>query len=76
MLQAMRKHLTHCSNDDAQRTILATLADLRNQLLVASKRCREMYRDAEENELIVDDFGHMAVSAAAFHESHQLDNSL
>ncbi|KAK7507093.1 hypothetical protein BaRGS_00001944 [Batillaria attramentaria] len=79
VLQAMHNRLTHCSSDDAQRTMLASIADLRNQLLTVSDRCRQMYRDMEEDEALpVDDtqFGRLAMSAATVHESYKNSRTL
>lgn len=73
VLQAMRQRLTRVSDDQMQQSFLASLADLRNQLHVVSQRCRQMYRDMEDEEaaLPVDQskFGQLAVSAASMHES-------
>ncbi|XP_055879633.1 uncharacterized protein LOC106057114 isoform X2 [Biomphalaria glabrata] len=73
LLQAMRARLIKSSDNGAQRTLLAALADLRNQLLVVSERCQKVYRDVEEDEdLPVDhhtDIGKLAVVAASLHEA-------
>ncbi|KAH9492902.1 hypothetical protein Btru_032575 [Bulinus truncatus] len=72
VLQTIKARLTKTSDNKAQRTLLAALADLRNQLLVVSERCQKVYRDVEEDEdlpLEQTDFGKLAVSAASLHEA-------
>ncbi|RUS85699.1 hypothetical protein EGW08_006575 [Elysia chlorotica] len=81
VLGAMRARLTQSSDKDAQQSLLASLADLRNQLLVVSQRCRQMYRDVEDDEDLAlpleelsrldrdSDLGKLAMSAAALHEA-------
>lgn len=79
ILQEMRNRLTRCSSGDVQRTFLASIADLRNQLHMVSKRCRQMYKDMEEDEALpVDDsqFGRLTMSAATMHESYKNDCTL
>ncbi|GFS14603.1 A-kinase anchor protein 6 [Elysia marginata] len=82
VLGAMRAQLTQSSDAEAQQVLLASLADLRNQLLVVSQRCKQMYRDLEDDQDLPlqpldgldgldkdSDFGKLAVSAAALHEA-------
>ncbi|XP_076464903.1 uncharacterized protein LOC143296731 [Babylonia areolata] len=73
VLQALRQRLTRVSDDQTQRAFLASLADLRNQLHVVSERCRQMYRDVEEEEeeMHVDTppLGQLAMSPASLLDS-------
>ncbi|GFO03815.1 A-kinase anchor protein 6 [Plakobranchus ocellatus] len=78
ILGAMRSRLTESSDAEAQQALLASLADLRNQLLVVSQRCKQMYRDVEDDQDLPvqpldalnkeSDLGKLAMSAAALHE--------
>ncbi|XP_012946402.1 uncharacterized protein LOC101852145 [Aplysia californica] len=84
VLQEMRARLLRTSDDSAQRVFMASLGDLRNQLHVMSERCREVYRDMDdEDELPAShqsDLGDLAISAATLHEAfrnpHDVGSSL
>ena len=80
VLQAMRRRLTRVSDDQMQQSFLASVADLRNQLHVVSQRCRQMYRDMEDEEDAVlgdlSNFGRLAMSAASVHESYRAKRSM
>ncbi|KAL8613804.1 hypothetical protein ACOMHN_029661 [Nucella lapillus] len=73
VLQAMRQRLTRVSDDAAQSSFLASLADLRNQLHAVTQRCSQMYRSVEEEgEMQVDGvmpLGQLAISPATLMES-------
>ncbi|CAG5119699.1 unnamed protein product [Candidula unifasciata] len=68
-LQSMWASLTKTSDHAAQQQLLASVADLRNQLFVVSERCREIYYDMEDDETIPldqqTDLNQLAVTAAA-----------
>ncbi|KAK7104938.1 hypothetical protein V1264_019575 [Littorina saxatilis] len=80
VLQAMRQRLTRVSDDSTQRAFLASLADLRNQLQVVSQRCRQMYRDVEDQDSATDtdqsQLGRLAVSAATVQESYKANKNM
>ena len=82
VLQALRQRLTRVSDDLTQRSFLASLADLRNQLHVVSQRCRQMYRDVEDEEAVTpatldrSDFGRLAMSPASLRESRKVERNM
>ncbi|XP_067682789.1 nuclear migration protein unc-83-like isoform X1 [Haliotis asinina] len=72
-LQSLRKELHGSSDEDTQTEFLASLADIRNQLLVYEQNCRQIQRnihDEEDEEVAIEasQLGQLAVSAAALHE--------
>ncbi|CAL1528424.1 unnamed protein product [Lymnaea stagnalis] len=73
VLQTMRTRLTKTSDHNSQRLLLAACADLRNQLLVVTERCQQIYRDVEEDDDLPvgheTDLGRLAISAASLHEA-------
>ena len=80
VLQVMRQRLTRVSDDQMQRSFLASLADLQNQLHAVSQRCRQTHRDMEDEEDAVlgdlSNFGQLAMSAASVHESYRAKRSM
>ena len=69
----MRARLTHATDPSAQQATLASLADLRNQLLVVSQRCRDVYRDLGDDDMLPGasqtELGNLAISAATLQEA-------
>ncbi len=77
-LQSLRKELHGSSDEDTQTEFLASLADIRNQLLVYEQNCRQIQRnihDEEDEEMAIEasHLGQLAVSAANLHE-HMLSS--
>ena len=73
ILQEMQAKLTNTTDNAAHQTSLASLADLRNQLFVVSQRCRDIYRDLDDEDELpgVDqtELGNLAMSAASLSEA-------
>ncbi|XP_041353750.1 uncharacterized protein LOC121371719 [Gigantopelta aegis] len=70
-IQSLRCELQSSSDEETQKDFLASLADLRNQLFVFTKTCRETKRDVEDEEdlgLEETQIGQLAMSAATLRE--------
>lgn len=72
ILQALRSKLKGLATDEVQNAFLVSLADLRNQLQVVSKRCQNLYNNVGDEVNFLGrphTFGHLAVTPATIQES-------